>query len=145
MQTVQLLIADRVYLSAVREALARSCAWHVEAVEHPDPAQQSVLVLDESAFVRLSLPLVNPERVVLITRKDPQLLAQAWDAGVVSVVSAEDPINTVLLAIMSAALRVAKPHSVAVSSGNSPTTTSAAAPISPPEIRSSSSKRCKTH
>ena len=27
----------------------------------------------------------NPERVVLITRKDPQHLARAWEAGIVSV------------------------------------------------------------
>jgi len=48
-------------------------------------------VLDEAAFARLPLPLSNPERVVLITRKDPQLLAEAWDAGIVSVVSGADP------------------------------------------------------
>src|SRR5215472_948385 len=111
MQTVQLSIANGTYLAEVREALSRSCAWHVEAVERPDPSQHSVLVLDELAFARLPRPLSNPERVVLITRKDPQLLAQAWEAGVVSVVSEEDPLNTVLLAIMAAALRVAKPNS----------------------------------
>ena len=64
--------------------------------------------------------MTNPERVVLITRKDPQLLAQAWEAGIVSVVSAEDPINTVLLAIMAAALRVAKSHGAAATGAISP-------------------------
>ena len=86
----------------------------------PDPSQHCVLVLDETAFARLPLPLSNPERVVLITRKDPQLLAQAWDAGIVSVVSEEDPLNTVLLAIMAAALRVAKDPRRRHSSGISP-------------------------
>ena len=142
MQTVQLSIADRVYAATVREALSRSCAWHVESVDRPDPSRNCVLVLDESAFARLPLPLSNPERVVLITRKDPQLLAQAWEAGIVSVVSEEDPINTVLLAIMAAALRVAKSHNGADPSGISPSQASGSAPIAP-QNRTSGSKRCK--
>ena len=67
MQAVQLSIANGVYAATVREALSRSCAWHVEAVDRPDPSQKCVLVLDELAFARLPLPLSNPERVVLIT------------------------------------------------------------------------------
>jgi hypothetical protein len=102
-----------------------------------------VLVLDESAFARLPLPLSNPERVVLITRKDPQLLAQAWEAGIVSVVSDEDPISTVLLAIMAAALRVAKSHAAADSGGIPPSCGSSSAGIAPPP-KVSGSKRCKT-
>jgi hypothetical protein len=111
MQSVQLSIADGQYAATVREALSRSCAWHVEAVEHPDLLRHGVMVLDEQAFARLPLPLSNPERVVLISHKDPQApqLAQAWEAGIVSIVSEEDPINTVLLAIMAAALRVESP------------------------------------
>src|SRR5215472_5539778 len=113
-QTVQLSISDARFQGTVREALVRNCAWHVECVERPDPSQPCVLVLDEAAFARLPLPLSNPERVVLVTRKDPQALAEAWDAGIMSVVSDGDPTSTVLLAIMAAALRVAK------SSGISP-------------------------
>ena len=143
MQAVQLSIANGVYAATVREALSRSCAWHVETVDRPDPSQKCVLVLDESAFARLLLPLSNPERVVLISRKDPQLLAQAWEVGIVSVVSQEDPISTVLLAIMAAALRVAKSHAAAVSGGKSPSGGSISAPIAP-QHRNAGSKRCKT-
>ena len=142
MQTVQLSITDSVYAASVREALSRSCAWHVESVDRPDPSQHCAMVLDETAFVRLPLPLSNPERVVLITRKNPELLAQAWEAGIVSVVSEEDPINTVLLAIMAAALRVAKSHTAAAPSGISPNISSVSAPI-PPHNRTPGSKRCK--
>jgi hypothetical protein len=142
MQTVQLAIADGAYAHAVREALARTCACTVETVAEPDPARQCVLVLDESAFGRLSLPLANPERVVLITRKDPQLLAQAWEAGIVSVVSDEDPLGTVMLAIMAASLRVVKSHSGGVGSGISPNPSVVSAAIAPPN-RTSGSKRCK--
>lgn len=142
MQTVQLSVADRVYAAAVREALSRSCACHVESVDRPDPGLEGVLVLDETAFARLPLPLSNPQRVVLITRKNPQLLAQAWEAGIVSVVSEEDSINTVLLAIMAAALRVAKFHNAPVPSGISPSHDPGSASI-PPQNRTSGSKRCK--
>lgn len=142
MQNIQLSVADRVYSAAVREALSRSCACHVEFVDRPDPGLEGVLVLDESAFARLPLPLSNPQRVVLIIRKETQLLAQAWEAGIVSVVSEEDPINTVLLAIMAAALRVAKSHNVATPSGISPSNPPVSASIAP-QNRTSGSKRCK--
>jgi len=142
MQTVQLSIADGVYAAAVREALSRSCACHVEAVERPDPALPGVMVLDQTTFERLPLPLVNPERIVLISHKDPALLAEAWDAGIVSIVTDQDPINTVLLAIMAAGLRADKSHPTA--SGISPTGASGNAPI-PPQNPISGSKRCKIH
>ena len=144
-QTVQLSIADSQYETTVREALARSCAWHVESVELPDFSLNYVTVLDEQAFERLPLPLSNPERVVLITRKEPQapqFLSQAWEAGIVSVVSEEDPLSTVLLAIMAAALRVAKLPTCPAIGGITPNSTSETASISP--LRGdSSSKRCK--
>ncbi|HTS31742.1 MAG TPA: hypothetical protein VMH81_37995 [Bryobacteraceae bacterium] len=139
---MQLSIADSVYAASVREALSRTCAWHVESVDRPDPSQNCALVLDETAFVRLPLPLSNPERIVLITRKEPQLLAQAWEAGIVSVVSEDDPINTVLLAIMAAALRVAQSHETSVPGGISPNKRPAPASIAP-QNRSFGSKRCK--
>jgi len=142
MQTVQLAIADAAYAGAVREALARSCACAVETVARPEPARPCVLVLDEAAFAGLILPVSNPERVVLITRKDTPLLAQAWDAGIVSVVSDEDPIGTVMLAIMAASLRVAKSCGGSALSGISPNPGAAPAAISP-DNRTSGSKRCK--
>jgi hypothetical protein len=143
MQTVQLAIADGMYAAALREALSHSCAWHVEAVGKPDPSRQCVMVLDQAALERLPMPLANPERIVLITERDPQLMAEAWDAGVVSVVSEQDPISTVLLAIMAAGLRVDKHHWSSSQSGISPTAGTTPAPL-PPENRNLRSKRCKT-
>jgi len=143
MQMVQLAIADSAYANAVREALARSCACTVETVVRPDPARQCVLVLDEEAFESLSRPVSNPERVVLITRKDPQLLAEAWEAGLVSVVSDHDPLSTVMLAIMAAFLRVGKPHAAAARA-ISPNPSVGPAEIAPAS-RNSGPKRCKFH
>ena len=146
MQSVQLSIADGPYANTVREALSRTCAWHIEAVDQPDLSRHGVMVLDEQAFARLPLPLSNPGRVVLIARKEPQapqFLAQAWEAGIVSVVSEEDPINTVLLAIMAAALRVEKSTTSPNSGEITPNSTSESARIPPPK-RTSRQKRCKT-
>jgi hypothetical protein len=142
MQTVQLAIADGTYAAALREALSRTCAWHVESVERPDPSQHCVMVLDQFGLERLPLPLSNPERIVLITHRDPQLMAEAWVAGIVSVVSEQDSISTVLLAIMAAGLRVEKPHQDTPASGISPTAGSVHAPL-PPEPRTPGPKRCK--
>ena len=140
MHAVQLSMADRRYEASIREALSRSCAWQIESVAAPDLAQECVLVLDEAAFARLRLPLSNPERVVLITRKDPEALAEAWNAGIVSVVSDTDPLNTVLLAIMAAALRVAKCSSFR---GISPTDSMTVGPLAPGN-HTSGSKRSKS-
>jgi hypothetical protein len=143
MQTVQLSIADPVYGAAVREALAHSCAWHVEPVVTPDPSVHGVMVLDWAAFVKLPLPLYNPERVVLIGPQEPRVLAEAWDAGIVSVVSQGDPIDTVLMAIMAAALRVDKSHSRSAASELSPTSERQPAQIAP-QNQSFRSNRCKS-
>lgn len=142
MQTVQLAITDGEFAAAVHDALSHSCAWRVESVDRPDPARHGVLVLDQPALERLPLPLDNPERIVLVVHKDPQLLAQAWDAGIVSVVSEEDPINTVLLAIMAAGLRVDKSHGRNVPSEISPNPGPIAASL-PPRNPHSGAKRCK--
>lgn len=143
MRRVQLSIADAGYAAALREALSHTGPWHVETASPPDPADACVVVLDESAFARLPLPIVNPERIVLISRPDPELLAQAWDAGIVSVVSTCDSLPTVLLAIMAAALRVANAHGTSISSANSPNHGELSASISP-RIQISRPKRCKS-
>src|SRR5450755_2410284 len=140
MQTVQLAIADGIYAAALREALSRTCAWHVESVGRPDLSRPSVMVLDQAALERLPLPLSNPERIVLITERDPQLMAEAWEAGIVSVVSEQEPISTILLAIMAAGLRVDKPHVFSPPSGISPTAGTVPAPLAP-EHRHFGSKR----
>jgi hypothetical protein len=142
-QTVQLSLTDGSYLASVREALGHTCAWRIISAAVPDATQPCVQVLDDLALARLPLPLSHPERVVLVTsRKDPQWLAEAWEAGIVSVVSPQDPMNTVLLAIMAAGLRVASSRTAAHSSAISPNVDFASAPIDP-SGRTSFNKRCK--
>jgi len=143
MRTVQLAVADAVYAASLRDALSRSGPWHVEFVERPDPATACVLVLDDTSFARLPLPLTYPDRVVLISRQDPQLLAQAWDAGIVSVASVTDSLPTVLLAIMAASLRVAKSRESVTPSGISPSPDIIPARITPSDPVSRP-RRCRT-
>ena len=143
MHAVQLVIADPVYAAALRDALTRSGPWQVTSLPVPDLHQRCVLVLDEDAFGSLPLPLAFPERIVLITRKDPPHLSQAWEAGIMSVVSMDDAPSTVLLAIMAAALRVPKAQGVLLVSGISPSGPSSPASISP-EASPLSVKRSKT-
>jgi hypothetical protein len=144
MRTVQLAMADTGYTAALREALSHSGTWRVQPVDHPDLDLPSVVVVDETAFAQLPLPLTNPERVVLITREEREALAHAWEAGIVSVVSTDDPLPTVLLAIMAAALRVTKPRTVAVAGGISPNPIGKVAPIGP-KNKSCRSKSLKIH
>lgn len=108
MEKIQVAIADRSYAAALKQMLVRDGTWEVLSVELPDPAQAGVIVLDPNSLASLSAPLANPERVVLIAQNDPQQLSQAWEAGIVSVVFDNDPLNTAMLAIMAARLRVAK-------------------------------------
>jgi DNA-binding NarL/FixJ family response regulator len=111
METVQLAIRDGRYAAALQEMLERGGTVQVHRVEAPDPAQSGVIVVDADGLDRLPAARIDPERVVLITRNDPQHLAQAWDAGIRSVVFSEDSLGTAVLAIMAAELRAAKPES----------------------------------
>lgn len=111
METVQLTVTEAPYAAALRELLERGGQRRVRVVEVPDPAQQGVIVVDSDALDRLPSPIPEPERVVLITRNDPQHLRQAWNAGVRSVVFSADPLSTAVLAIMAAELRVANTES----------------------------------
>ena len=68
-----------------------------------------VLVLDWTALDRMLQPLEHPEKVVLITRDEPELIKRAWESGISSVVFDRDPLSTVVLAILSACLRHSRP------------------------------------
>jgi hypothetical protein len=141
LQTVRLALADNAYAAALRDALNHTCAWHIDSVESLNSGQPCVLVVDDAALARL--PLAHPECIVLITHKDSDRMAQAWEAGIVSVVGWDDSMDTVLLAIMAAALRCPSFHAPNAARAISPTTVSDSASITPVSNRSSH-KRCKT-
>ena len=106
MQMIQIALRNNGYARSLRSALARSGNWDVVCCDLPDEQRDGVLVLDTEALQQLPKPLMHPERVVLITRRDADHLASAWEAGITSVVHDGDPPGTAVLAIMAASLRV---------------------------------------
>jgi hypothetical protein len=121
METIQLAISNSAYAAALRESLMRDSGWHVETVETPNPGAEGVLVLDSTALERIPGGIPHPERAVLVARNEPELLARAWEAGIVSVVFENDPINTAMLAIMAARLHKRKDAAASVAEPGSQT------------------------
>ena len=99
MEKVQIAISDPTYRTALRNMLATNVSGEVICVEEPDVESQGVLVVDPEHLDRLPQPLARPERVVLVTRDKPSrlsaMLERAWEAGVHSVVSTQDPVYMV--------------------------------------------------
>ncbi|MEO8658417.1 MAG: hypothetical protein ABI693_08095 [Bryobacteraceae bacterium] len=112
MDTIQLALADLPYARALQDLLLRNGGSRVQCVDSPDADLAGVLVLDSEHLDLLATHVVKPERVVLIARNEPRSLAQAWEAGVTSVVWDKDPLSTAVLAIMAARLRISKPPAV---------------------------------
>ncbi len=108
METIQLAIGNPAYAAALGDLLARTAGSKVTVVDRPDMSFEGVIVLDSEALDSLPEGIPNPERLVVVTRNDPRMLSKAWEAGVVSVVFENDPLNTVLLAIMAARLKAGK-------------------------------------
>ena len=105
MSCIQLALSDAAKADVLRNLLARSTQLPVRCVEQPCLEEACVVLVDASHLRLLPNPLPFPERVVLWTVNDPGHLRDAWDAGVSSVVTDQDPPNTVVLAILSACLR----------------------------------------
>ncbi len=111
MHIIQLALGDRTYCEALRRSLAadwefRDC--RIELVSIPEPQRADVVVLDRQTLECIPPPLPHPERVVLITRNTAEQLTRAWKAGIVSVVFEQEPLSTVLLAILAARYRTCK-------------------------------------
>jgi hypothetical protein len=108
MDVIQVAITDASYAAALRDLLVRNGSWEVLCVDRPDLSRGGVMVLDSEHLDLLPRPIPNPERVVLIARNESGDLARAWEAGVNSVITDRDPLNTAVLAIMAARLRAGK-------------------------------------
>jgi len=109
---IQIAMSDTPFRSALCRMLSSSACCEVMCVQEPDTASGGVLVVDADHLERLPRPLRQPERVVLVTHDEPGRLSQklslAWQAGVHSVVCDRDSLSTVVLAILSARLRLGK-------------------------------------
>lgn len=105
MASIQLALSDAVKADALRALLARSTNVPVRCVESPNYEEACAVVLDGARIRQEKLPLAHPDRIVLITPNDAGHLREAWEAGVNSVVSEQDPLNTVVLAVLAVCLR----------------------------------------
>lgn len=103
---IQLALKDRSYRVALCSQLRVHNTQSVRCVDRPDLNTDEVLVLDRDHLDNIPLPILNPERIVLIAGNRKEDLEIAWNAGLRSVVLPEDPINTALLAVLSASLYV---------------------------------------
>ena len=106
MSTVQLAIHNPRYAAAVADLLHQDGAHEVVFVDRPDLGLDGVSVVDGDRSENLLLFEAQPERFVVVTRKDAGLLAKVWDAGVRHVVFEEDSPSTALLAVIAAELRL---------------------------------------
>lgn len=105
MGTIQISLSDGTRAEALCSLLERSTQTPVLRAERPDLESACVAVLDEETFQRLPRPIEYADRIVLITRHDAMHLKEAWEAGVHSVLSEQDPLNTVVLAVLATCLR----------------------------------------
>ena len=108
MQTIQLVLSEASYAKRLKQLLSENGNWPVAIKDTPSFQKGGVVVLDEKVLAGLSSPPDYPDRVVLVTHNDAGVLSHAWDLGIRSVVFHSDTASTVLLAIMSAYLRLPK-------------------------------------
>jgi hypothetical protein len=118
MGSIQVSLSDAARAEALCTLLERSTQTPVLRLEKPDLESACVVVLDEETFQRLPRPIEHADRIVLITSNDAVHLKEAWEAGVHSVLTEQDPLNTVVLAVLATCLRsgTRKPKPVADSS-----------------------------
>lgn len=109
MSTVQLAINNQRYAATLAGLLKRDGSHEVALVDRPDPGIGGVVVMD-CRPENLRLIDVQPDRFVVIARKDAGVLSRIWNAGVRHVVFEEDSPSTAMLAVIAAELRTPHPQ-----------------------------------
>jgi len=105
MSTVQLAIRNQRYAAALADLLQRDGAHNVVLSDTPDLKAGGIIVVDGNDAENLLNFEAQPERFVVVTKKDAGLLARVWDAGVRHVVFEEDSPSLAMLAVIAAELR----------------------------------------
>jgi hypothetical protein len=114
MSTVQLAIRNQRYAAALADLLRKDDEHEVVFVDRPDLSVDGVMVVDGDRAENLLLFEQEPDRFVVITYKDANMLGRVWDAGVRHVVFQEDSPATALLAIIAAELRSPRPRNASI-------------------------------
>lgn len=105
MGSIQVSLTDSSRAQALCSLLERSTQTPVVLTDKPDLENACAAVLDMDSFHRLPRPVEHADRIVLIAGNDALHLKEAWEAGVHSVLSEQDPLNTVVLAVLATCLR----------------------------------------
>lgn len=108
MHAVQIVITDPGRAREISRYLTARTQLRVRRSLVLSARSHQVLLVDEPAFRRSLHRLVHPERVVLLTPRPGEIWEEAMRAGVLSIVSEEDSLETVLLAILCADLRLTR-------------------------------------
>ncbi len=108
MTTVQIIMANREYASELGSLLVRDGQHRVLHLDAPDDSEAGVVVMDSGSFQEFQQPPCHPDQVVLVAAHEEALLTKAWEAGLRSVVYEDEPIQTTLLAVIAAELRLLK-------------------------------------
>ncbi len=105
MGSIQIILSDAAKAENLAALLERSTQTPVVCTEKPDLESACVAVMDFETFQRLPRPVEYADRIVLIAANDAAHLKEAWEAGVHSVLTEQDPLNTVVLAALATCLR----------------------------------------
>jgi hypothetical protein len=106
MKTIQLVIENGGYASALRNLLQRDGGHRVYVVDQPDFELEGVVVIDSKQIDDILALEVEPERFVVIASHCSRRLAKIWDAGVRHVVFEGDSASTAHLAVIAAEMRL---------------------------------------
>ena len=112
-QVVQIWLQDTVYAEQLCQSLSSDPTFEGcriqqgESVPIGEGVPDQVQVVDPSNLLRLSQPLVNPAKTVVIASGAVDL-EQVWEAGIVSVLQNSESLEYVKLAILAALLRPTK-------------------------------------
>lgn len=109
MATVQLAVRDRRYAAALADLLRQDESRDVLFVDSPRPLVDGIIVVDGRPENLLLLE-AQPERFVVVTGNDANILSSVWHAGVRHVVFEGDSPATAFLAVVAAELRNPQPR-----------------------------------
>ena len=106
MHSAEIVIANPGRAREISRYLTARTHLRVRRSPTPSPRSHQVLLMDEPTFRGSMNRLVHPERIVLLTSHPNEVWDEAMRAGVVSIVREEDSLETVLMAILCADLRL---------------------------------------
>jgi hypothetical protein len=101
---IQIALDDRSQAERLRELLLRTCSLRAEVVDEPDPSEDGVIVTSVQHLRRQAGGVRRPERFVIISPHREEDLEVAWNAGIRIVLYDTDPMNSIVLAVMSSML-----------------------------------------